>query len=194
MKKYFYLSLLPLVLLCCNKRDVWINEFTFEVDGVHYDFSRLEIKTEMGKIRGSEFNVIGYRYSKNTPMDYLYYSFFGYNPTNCGDCDCSYGGGFIDRSVQKKTVFNVPDHSTESYFWIQFDKGNSYDAVSGYIEMNSANVYTDCVNGDTNKKHKAHGTFDFVMVNRENVLDTIHVTNGKFRYQCYVYMETYQVN
>jgi len=183
---------LSLALLGCRKKDIWINEFAFDIDGVHYDLSTLEVTTEQGKISVGEFNVKGFRYSQDSPVDSIYYCFHGYNVNTCGDCDCAYGGQFLDRSVQKETIFNVPDPSIESYFWIRIDKGRTYDAISGYIEMiNEINLDIKPLY-NTDNSHKAHGTFDFIMVNRENELDTIHVTNGKFRYQCYFYSEYLQ--
>jgi len=187
MKKYFILFLLPLALLGCKKKWMFINEFTFDIDGVHYDLSNIHSTNEFGtRIGSNDLGIEGFRYSKDSPLYALYYYFMGYNATNCENC--SYGGDFVDTTVQKQTVFNVPDRSIHSYFWIEID-GVVYDAISGYIEMiNDTKRFTS---GTADRRHTAHGTFEFVMVNRENKLDTIHVTNGKFRYKRYVYGETF---
>jgi len=170
--------------LGCEEDKLFINEFTFDIDGVHYDLSRIdEIKVT------SELGVTGYKHSEKSPVYSLLYYFMGYSPNRANS---AYGGGFFDKSVQKETVFNVPDPSIESYFWIEIDN-ETYNAISGYIEMISVNAYTKRLRGTESNNHQAHGTFDFVMVNRENELDTIHVTNGKFRYQCYVYSECVEV-
>jgi hypothetical protein len=118
----------------------------------------------------------------------------GYNATSGNG---AYGGRILmDRSVLKQTVFDVPDNSygIKSYFWIRINNKGTYDAVSGYIEIiNETNL--DKARRDANlNNNKAHGTFDFVMVNREDELDTIHVTNGKFKYQCFVYFENRQID
>ena len=192
MKKYFILFLLPFILFGCKKEDIFINEFTFYIDGVFYDITCIPKKN----IGTNEFGVEGFRYSPSSPVDSLFYYFMGYNANTCGDCDCAYGGQFLDRSAQKQTMFYFPnDNSTsfKSYFWIRLDKGRTYDAISGYIEMINIDVQAEHDKTTLNRNnYKAHGTFEFVMVNRENELDTIRVKNGKFNYQCYVYTESYQ--
>ncbi|MDR1544691.1 MAG: hypothetical protein LBS50_09880 [Prevotellaceae bacterium] len=178
MKKYFILFFLPLIFCRCEDKELlFINEFTFDIDGVHYDLSRIdEIKIT------SEFGVIGYKDSEKSPVSSLFYYFMGYSPNRENS---AYGGGFFDKSVQKETFFNVPDPSIYSSFWIEIDN-EIYDATSGYIEMTSENAYKKRTESNY---HKAHGTFDFVMENRYNKSDTIHVTNGKFLYQSYTYSE-----
>ena len=187
MKKYIIVFLLPFALLGCEEKILSVNELTFYIEGVYYDLSKIND----GRVYANEFSVQGARYNEKFPLDSLFYAFMGYNVTTCGDCDCAYGGQFLDRSVQKETFFNVPDPSIYSYFWIRLDTGRTYDAISGYIQMINVNVDKECVGNTAENHYKAYGTFDFVMVNRENELDTIHVTNGKFRYQRYFYGETY---
>jgi len=192
MKKYFILLLLPLAFWGCEKNKIWINDFTFYIDGKYYDLSCID--ENGGKWGGtSEICVFGWRYDKNSPLLYLEYFFMGYNATSGNG---AYGGTLIDRSVKKETVFEVPNRSKESYFWIEINKV-VYDAISGYIQMiNETALETE---EDINNAYgydytnKLHGTFEFVMVNRYDESDTIHVTNGKFRYQRYGYMENYQV-
>ena len=193
MKKYFILFLLPFAIWGCRK-DVFINEFSFYVDGVYYEFNTLEeYFPNGGYIKTAEFAVEGFRYSPSSPIDSLFYLFMGYNVSTCESCDCGYGGGFIDRSAQKETIFNMPDGSIFfSWFWIEIDCV-TYDAISGYIEMINIDVEAEQNKSTLNRNnYKAYGTFEFVMVNEENPLDTIHVKNGKFRYQCYAYSEAYQ--
>jgi len=183
MKNCYVVFLLLIALVGCENNKVWINDFTFYIDGVHYDLSRINEE----RVRSNEFGVAGCRYSANSPLDSLYYYFMGYNSTSMNG---AYGGEFFDRSVQKETMFEVPNSSIGSYFWIRINN-KTYDAISGYIEM--INDTKRFFSGTANYHHKAHGTFYFVMVNRYDELDTIHVTNGKFRYQPYWYGEAYIV-
>lgn len=162
MKKYLILFLLSLALLSCRKKDIYINDFTFYVDGLRYDFSRIDEK----RMSTNEICVNGYRYSETLPLDSIRYFFMGYNSTSMiGD----YGGEIMDRSIQKQTVFDIaPYYSTVNdwwmnYFWIKIDK-KVYDAISGYIEIINVNVDKECVNEAAKSSHKMHGTFDFVMV------------------------------
>jgi len=202
MKKYFILFFLSLALLGCKKKEIYVNEFTFDIDGVHYDLSFVEqyyddVGSHYFDCDGrhcTELWVNGHRYNKNSYVDYLFYSFIsmGHNST-----ESYYGGQFLDRLDKccKQTVFKIPDTANHSFFWIDIDKG-MYNAISGHIEMiNEVNLDTESFVPHKDKNYyKAHGTFDFIMVNRDNELDTIHVTNGKFKYQCYTYREAYQVD
>jgi len=200
MNKNFVLFILPFILLGCNRDHFFINDFTFDIDGVHYDLSRIHGKE--GNYNGSEFGVTGVKYKEDLPVRFLFYYFLGYDPTECKNC--GYGGEFIDTTVQKERIFYIPakmyPYSTpypyydyfESYFWIEID-GVVYDAISGYIEMINDTKDFGKAHGPNLNGNKAHGTFDFVMVNRDDKTDTIHVTNGKFKYKCYVYSETWEV-
>ena len=185
MKQYSVVFLLLFALWGCTKKEIWINDFSFHVDGIHYDLSRIDEK----KMNTNEFGVNGYRSSETAPLDCLLYYFMGYNATSMiGD----YGGHFWDRSVQKQTVFEIPDATgLGSHFWLVID-WKVYDAISGYIEMiTDVNLDTEYFTPHQPCYYKSHGTFDFIMVNKYNESDTIHVTNGKFKYQCYPYCEYY---
>jgi len=182
MKKYFILFFLSLALLGCEKHDEWnsVNVFTFDVDGVHYDFSSTDPRMQY-----NELNVHLYRNSETSLVDSIEYYFTGYNPKSY--MDWTHYGIFIDRSVQKQTVFNVPDSSIRSYFGIRFGDGLTYKAISGYLNMKTEiNLDTEHNESDLTKNDfMMHGTFDFIMVNSENESDTIHVTNGKLGYRWY---------
>ena len=187
MNKYFILFLLPFAILGCKKKDIFINEFTFYIDGVYYDLTTVPEKNIQVMASGVEV----FRYSKTSPVDSIFYYLQGYNVT--ARENSAYSGQFLDRSVQKEFFFNVPDPSIYSYFWIEIDNV-TYDAISGYIEIiNEANLNTEHY-AISHTNDKFHGTFDFVMVNRENELDTIHATNGKFKCQGYIHSETWQVS
>jgi len=200
MKKYFILFILPLVIFGCD--DFITNEFTFYIDGVYYDLSDIDPTNKFsgGTICSNDMGLEGGRYDEKSPLDYFFYYFMGYNPDNCEDC--SYGGQFLDTTIQQQTVFNIPDTfsatvkvpvDVEYYFWINVEREKRvYDAISGYIEMiNDTKRFFD---GTVNRHHNAHGTFDFIMVNRFDESDTVHVTNGKFKYHRYSYSESYRVN
>jgi len=192
MKNRYVVFLLSLALAGCENNKVRINDFTFYIDGVHYDLSSIPEE----RVRASEICVNGYRYSDTSPLDSLRYFFSGYNATSMNG---AYGGQIYDRSAQKETVFEVPDmSSTDTFFWTYFwirINNRTYDAVSGYMEIiNETNLENETGEGSRVESYfKMHGTFDFVMVNRDDELDTIHVTNGKFKYQRYDYWQTYTV-
>ncbi|MDR2684342.1 MAG: hypothetical protein LBB53_03045 [Prevotellaceae bacterium] len=165
MKKTGLLYILILVLFCgCMKEELEYTVVSFEIDGVKYSASGAY---------NNEFLYNTGQYNKNTGEQYMYYFVMNL-----------YSDAFDimfdlkDYSVGKESEFTVPDNFP--IFRIAFySEKKYYLAESGTLTIERVNDVPYEESSDY-RKSIAKGTFDVIMVNQNDLLDTIHVTNGRF--------------